>query len=392
MTTQDIFIIIISSLVGIIYLYKIRSYDLYEKEPFIKLLLVTVFGGVISITTSVIIYKFVEVKSNFTDAIFKIGLIEESSKLLTLVILYSLIIKKDFNEIVDGIIYISAISLGFSIIENINYSFKSQDPFFLLFQRSVYSVLGHLSFSGYMGIAFYIHKRVRKNVAGILLSLLLACLAHGFYDGILFHPVVNPLFNFVFFGLLFLQFYLLKTALSFSNYRKLLSESVFTETNEAAYLNCCKCDLSFKSQEFRFEEIRAGYCASCKNLILDLENLRRLYKYFRPLINFNKFVKQLPRKQRIIALDMDMKILYNTKRDFLSADINDLGIWLEENNKNDRTKVLELPIIGFIQKHLGLKYLTDSYTLNDPLQGDPGEKDKLSVNLEVSDLGNSTNL
>ena len=89
---------------------------------------------------------------------------------------------------------------------------------------------------------------------------------------------------------------------------------------------------------------------------------------------------------------MDMKILYNTKRDFLSADINDLGIWLEENNKNDRTKVLELPIIGFILKHLGLKYLTDSYTLNDPLQGDPGEKDKLSVNLEVSDLGNSTNL
>ena len=218
MNTQDILIIAVASLIGIVYLIKVRSYDIYEKESFLKLLIVAIAGGIISVFTSLFLYEFVEVKRNFVDAIIKIGFIEESSKLIALMIIYYFI-KNDFNEIVDGIIYITAISLGFAIIENIFYVINSDTPISLLFQRSIFSVIGHISFSGYMGIAYYIHKRVTSNYLGIILSVVLASLAHGFYDGVIFHGELSFLFKFVFVGLIFLQFWLLKTTLGFSKFR-----------------------------------------------------------------------------------------------------------------------------------------------------------------------------
>jgi len=112
---QDIVIIVLAFLIGIAFLLKIRSYDIYEKEPFRKLLLVMIIGGIISIGTSMFLYRFVEINLNIIDAILKIGLIEEFSKLIALFIAYQFI-KNDFNEIVDGLIYITAVALGFSII------------------------------------------------------------------------------------------------------------------------------------------------------------------------------------------------------------------------------------------------------------------------------------
>src|SRR5690554_4808201 len=181
MLSQIVIISIVASLIGVGYLIKIRSYDIYEKEPFIALFLVAVCGGILSIVYT-FVYVFFDVKENFVDAIIKIGLIEEFAKFMALVTVYPFI-KKNFNEIVDGILYISAISLGFSVIENVFYAMDSDQPFSLLFQRSIFSTLGHLSFSGYMGIAFYIHKRIHKNYVGIVFSIVLAALAHGFYDG-----------------------------------------------------------------------------------------------------------------------------------------------------------------------------------------------------------------
>ncbi|NJK98431.1 MAG: PrsW family intramembrane metalloprotease [Bacteroidales bacterium] len=192
-----------------------------RKRTFHKTVDCYAFGRLYFGNFIVIHVPFVEVQRNFFGAIFKIGLIEEFSKLLALMVVYYFI-KKEFNEIVDGIIYITAISLGFAILENISYSLSSEDPFTLLFHRSVFSVLGHISFSGYMGISFYIHKKIRKNYLGIGLSVLLAALAHGFYDGVIFHPELNFLFNFIFIALIFLQFWFLKTALGFSEFWGLL--------------------------------------------------------------------------------------------------------------------------------------------------------------------------
>lgn len=357
MTAESICVILFASLTGIFYLLKIRSYDIYEKEPFLKLLLVSVAGGIFSVICSLFIYEFVEVKENFTDAILKIGIIEEFSKLLALVAVFPLI-RKEFNEIVDGIIYITAIALGFSIIENILYCIGSEEPYILLFKRSIFSVLGHVSFSGYMGIAYYIHKKIRNNIPGILLSLAIAASAHGFYDGILFTKSLNSMFILVFTGLLLLQFRFLKTTLSFSTFRKTISTDTFKLTNENTEINCCRCHINQVSMVYKFSDIKAGLCNSCNYMHFDYRNTRKLYRYFRPAIIENPLKRFSQRG--IIQIDEEKKILYDTQKKILSGDITCLGKWFEKNNETDKNKIFGLPLIGFILRQIGLKYIERS--------------------------------
>ncbi len=353
---MQVLVITIASFFGILYLWLIRSYDIYEKEPFLRLLFTALIGGSIAIIISLVLYEFVNVKHTFTDAFIKVGLIEESSKFLALLLLYKFI-KKDFDEIVDGIIYITAISLGFSIIENIKYASGAHYPIYILTVRSVISVLGHISFSGYIGIAFYIHKKIRKNYTGILLSIFLASLAHGLYDGVLFQKELTGFFKLVFWGLLFFQLWLLKTVLGFSDFRKSLSMAVLHESDENTFCYCCRCSKTFKSREYRFWKIKAGFCDSCNNMAVDAGNLVNLIKYFRPVINAKRYVKRLSGTKKNIALDKGDKILFNYNRGFMSADINDLSAWLNESNTQDKIRMLNKPIVGFLLRNLGLKYL-----------------------------------
>jgi len=353
---MQVLVIALASFFGILYLWVIRSFDIYEKEPFFRLLLTAITGGSLAIIISLILYEFVTVRQTFTDAIIKVGLIEESSKFLALLLLYKLI-RKDFDEIVDGIIYITAISLGFSIIENIKYASGAHYSIYILTVRSVISVLGHISFSGYIGIAFYIHKKIRKNYAGILLAICLASLAHGLYDGVLFQKELTAYFKLVFWGLLFFQVWLLKTVLGFSDFRRTLSKSVFHETDEKIFCYCCRCNKTFISNEYRFWKIKAGFCDSCNNFTVDAGNLINLIKYSRPVLNAKRYVKRLSGTMKNIALDKADKILFNYNRGFMSADINDLSDWLNESNKQDKIRMLNKPVVGFLLRNLGLKYI-----------------------------------
>ncbi|PLX22804.1 MAG: hypothetical protein C0599_05525, partial [Salinivirgaceae bacterium] len=288
MGTQSILIILLATIIGFTYLMIARSYDIYEKEPIGKLILVTVFGGVVSVFVSLFLYRFVHVEYNFLDAIIKIGLIEEVSKLLALMLLVQFI-KKDFNEIVDGIIYITAVALGFSVIENILYAISSETPFLLLLQRSFYSTLGHISFSGYLGIAYYIHVRVHRNYLGILLALILASVAHGFYDGVIFHPELGFLFKFVFAGLVIIQLIMLRMTLGFSKFRKVFSADIFTQTDNKAFLYCPQCDKSIEPYELSFWKIKAGECQSCNAIVLNEGNIKKSLRYFRPVVSMRRF-------------------------------------------------------------------------------------------------------
>jgi RsiW-degrading membrane proteinase PrsW (M82 family) len=358
MTLTDIFILISAMAVGVAFLWAIRSYDFYEKEPFIKLLLMMLFGGIISIVISLVVYDFVSIKHNIFDAVFKIGFIEETSKLLALMILY-LIIKKDFNEIVDGIVYISAISLGFAVIENIFYCFQSEDPFFLLFHRSVFSVMGHISFSGYMGLAFYIHKKVHRNYTGLFWSIGLAALAHGFYDGFLFHYEVSEFFQFVFLALVLLQLFLLRTVLGFSEHRVFLNESLFQIRTKVLSGHCKHCKRDVEAKSLSFRKIRCVQCSQCGHYIFDEKNLYRLLAYCCPISNYKRLIKNLPRYDNILLLDKDQKIRFDLNDKSLSAPIDDLAQLLQACNRADRQRVLNTPLIGTLFSSLGLRFMKD---------------------------------
>lgn len=357
MTTESIIIVLVATIIGICYLLKIRSYDIYEKEPFLKLLLVSLSGGIFSVVCSLFIYEFFDVKENFTDAILKIGIIEEFSKLIALIVIFP-IIRKEFNEIVDGIIYITAVALGFSIIENILYSFGSEEPYVLLFKRSVFSVLGHISFSGYMGIAFFIHKRIKNNFTGIIISVAISALAHGFYDGVLFTKALNSIFMLVFIALLVLQFRFLRISLCFSPFRKDLSFEIFKPSNRSSRIYCCNCRKEQISRIYEFNDISAELCSLCNNILFDDKNTKKLYRFFRPVTNWN-LRKNNSGRVRIISLDKENKVLYDTSKRVLSADSESLGKWIEQCNISDKKKVIKMPFAGFILQHLGLKYIEE---------------------------------
>lgn len=353
---QELAVIILAFAIGIAYLIKLRSYDAYQREPFKKLLLVMVLGGAISVLASLFLYKFVNVRYNIIDAIFKIGFIEEVSKLLALAIALDFI-KREFDEIVDGLIYISAVSLGFSVIENVFYCFSAEAPFTLLITRSIFATVGHMSFSGYMGIAFFIHKKIHKNYLGLFLSVALASLAHGLYDGFLFHQNFANYFYLLYIGLVFLQLWFLRIALSYSAFRKSMSQKIFEPTNRKVEMDCLTCKGKVNCNELVFGNIVAGHCETCNSFIFRKKYISRLFKYFRPLFRVRKYYRIIPRKNRTIVLDKEKTILLNPKTKILCAPIHTLSDWLNENNEKDKQKILRIPIIGVTLKYLGVRYL-----------------------------------
>ena len=109
---ERLIIILISFSIGIIYLLIIRGFDKYEKEPLKQLLIAFFAGGLLAFILSFPITNYLHFNNDNLLDNFKEGLIEETTKLITLTCIYP-IIKKNLNEITDGIMYLACVSLGF---------------------------------------------------------------------------------------------------------------------------------------------------------------------------------------------------------------------------------------------------------------------------------------
>jgi RsiW-degrading membrane proteinase PrsW (M82 family) len=99
----------------------------------------------------------------------------------------------EFDEIMDGIVYCVASSLGFATVENIFYVFKYGLGTGIL--RAFLSVPGHAFFGAlmgyYLGLAKF-NKDAEKKL--IFLGILFAVLVHGLYDFLLFTRTILAIF------------------------------------------------------------------------------------------------------------------------------------------------------------------------------------------------------
>lgn len=137
-----------------------------------------------------------------------VALLEEVSKLIAFLIL------ERNNRTTDNtkpnplatMFYVSMVSLGFAILENIKYATGSSDPGYVIALRSVTAVVGHLVFGLFMGywISFGRLKTRLKNrsIIDLLLykdsklkakvfmfvGLISATILHGIYD---LHITIN---------------------------------------------------------------------------------------------------------------------------------------------------------------------------------------------------------
>jgi len=162
--------------------------DRYEREPKI-LLLSTYLLGILAVLPALIIETLGNLIIPITDELtlflnvfFFVALTEEFVKFGAVRI--AAYRSKEFNEVMDGIVYCVIAALGFATLENILYALKYGLLTTLL--RDVLSVPSHALWGGLMGYFIGLAKMYGKERVNVFKGLFIAVLLHGLYDFIAF--------------------------------------------------------------------------------------------------------------------------------------------------------------------------------------------------------------
>ncbi|HVC77004.1 MAG TPA: PrsW family intramembrane metalloprotease [Candidatus Micrarchaeaceae archaeon] len=194
-------------------LFVVRRLDRNEKEPW-RLVLVAFAWGAIVATSMVIwgeslwsaIADRVLVPGPGLDAstAFSAGLLEELAKGVAVLLLF-LVMRNEFDDVVDGIVYGAAVGLGFNFLESIAYMTNLYSIFspdgvggyaagFQWYSRQVLGLFfGHATYTALtgasIGIARQLHSR-RQQVIAVVSGFLLAIAAHFSWDAwVQFFPI-----------------------------------------------------------------------------------------------------------------------------------------------------------------------------------------------------------
>ncbi|HYK84407.1 MAG TPA: PrsW family intramembrane metalloprotease, partial [Ktedonobacteraceae bacterium] len=172
--------------------------DRYEREPWYLRLAAFLWGAIIAIPPALLIERRIDNglqsllgpgSSDVIRSLFQglnAGVTEETIKGLGLLLLF-FILRDEFDNVTDGIVYGALIGAGFAMVENFRYfaiDFK-QFPVFLIVYRVVLGWLGHSTFTVCFGAALgYVrHTRIRwRELAFPLVGYVLAVGLHTFFD------------------------------------------------------------------------------------------------------------------------------------------------------------------------------------------------------------------
>lgn len=278
--------VIISFVLGFFITAYIRSFDIYEKEPLPKMFLVVIWGGVWSILLCSFMYDVVEkagvsIVNDFWGALFVIGPVEEAAKFLALLSAY-LFIKKDLNEPTDGLVYMTCVALGFSLIENYFYATKIPDSGHLLFLRLFISTPAHICFSIFMGISFYVIIKYKTGAVLLFVSYIYACIVHGLFNSIIFHGwIIGFLFALIAFSKNFL-FHLLSYTTAKSPFRKSLNDFVasYEEPKKEVGIECINCGSLNNKTTYKIEDLTFQKCDKCSFFVSTKGNIFRIFRFF----------------------------------------------------------------------------------------------------------------
>jgi RsiW-degrading membrane proteinase PrsW (M82 family) len=170
--------------------------DRYEREPWFLRLAAFLWGAIIAIPPAL----FIEMRVNNlmqpiwgqNDLLFSIfkglnaGVTEESIKGLGLLLLF-IVLRDEFDNVTDGIVYGALIGAGFAMVENFVYFALYSREFlaFLIVGRVVLGWLSHSTFTICFGAAlgYMRHTKVRwRQILIPLLGYLVAVGLHSVFD------------------------------------------------------------------------------------------------------------------------------------------------------------------------------------------------------------------
>lgn len=204
-----IILFLFSFLPPLIYAIWIRNTEKHHREKWIPIIICFLWGATIAIIASLLLelmLGFIIIVSFQQISIYSIIItvliapfVEEFTKPI---VLNFQIIKKELDELEDGLIYGAIAGLGFSATENLFYGFESISESFIIFLviisvRSIGACLLHASATAWTGYGF--GKKVMKvtSIVRVLPYFLLAIFVHALYNSLLVFGVFGAFLSFV---------------------------------------------------------------------------------------------------------------------------------------------------------------------------------------------------
>lgn len=169
-------ILLLASAPALFWLWRFYRRD-RDPEPKAQVLKVYLLGAVVAAPAYYLEGWLPGPYGGFYDNFVRVALVEELAKLLpVLLIMYR---HRDFDQPVDGIVYMVASALGFATAENVLYAIYVGEH--TLLPRAFTSTLAHVGFSGLIGYGLG-QAKFRKGTNVALGLFVGAVLLHGAYD------------------------------------------------------------------------------------------------------------------------------------------------------------------------------------------------------------------
>jgi RsiW-degrading membrane proteinase PrsW (M82 family) len=200
-------------------LFVVRRMDRNHKEPWRLVLVAAAWGAIVA--TSLVVWgeTIWEISAQHalvpgpgldTSLAFMAGILEELAKGAAVLLLF-LIMRNEFDDVVDGIVYGAAVGLGFNFLESVSYMTnlysifapEGNGPFAAGIQWYGRQVLGlffgHATYTAYIGAGVGIARQlpsIRQKVFAIAAGFIVAIAGHFSWDAwATFFPIQNSLFG-----------------------------------------------------------------------------------------------------------------------------------------------------------------------------------------------------
>jgi RsiW-degrading membrane proteinase PrsW (M82 family) len=200
-------------------LWVVRRIDRNEKEPWRLVLVAAAWGAVVatslviwaeSLWQEIAIRTLVPGPGFDVSTAFSAGILEELAKGSAVVLLF-LVMRNEFDDVVDGIVYGAAIGLGFNFMESIAYMTNLYAVFgpegsggiaagFQWYARQVLGLFfGHATYTALIGAGIGVARQLpgrKQKVIAIVSGFIIAIAAHFSWDAWLaFFPIESSLFG-----------------------------------------------------------------------------------------------------------------------------------------------------------------------------------------------------
>jgi protease PrsW len=183
---------VVAFLPAVLYILPLVWLDRYDPEPIWLLALSFAWGALVAVIFSATANDVMgAIFGNTVATVISAPIFEEGSKGLGLLLLL-IFFRREFDDILDGIIYGGVIALGFATVENVLYYGRGlneggQDALIALFVlRGIMSPFAHVTFTAMTGIGCGIARESHNLLVRFVMPIVGYCGAvalHAFWNG-----------------------------------------------------------------------------------------------------------------------------------------------------------------------------------------------------------------